>query len=51
VWWQTILNVRDDVGQADTRWMLDNITHQVGDGTMIDLCRLFIPRSRLRLKY
>jgi hypothetical protein len=32
VWWQTILKVRDGVGQVDTGWMLDNITRHVGDG-------------------
>jgi hypothetical protein len=32
VWWRTILNVRDGVGQAETGWMIDNINRQVGDG-------------------
>jgi len=31
VLWQTIQSVRDGVGQIDTRWLLDNITRQVGD--------------------
>jgi hypothetical protein len=32
VWWQIVLDVRDGVGQVDSRWMLDNINRQVGDG-------------------
>ena len=32
MWWQTILDVRDGVGQIDSGWMLDNITRRVGDG-------------------
>ena len=32
VWWQTILDVKDGVGQVDSGWMLDNINCQVGDG-------------------
>jgi len=32
VWWQTIKNVKDCVGQVDLGWLLDNICRQVGDG-------------------
>ena len=31
MWWQTIKNFRDGVGQVDEGWMLDNINRQVGD--------------------
>ena len=31
------MNVRDDVGEVDTRWLSDNIWRQVGDGE----CTLF----------
>jgi len=33
VWWQTIKFFSEGVGQVDGGWMLDNITHEVGDGT------------------
>jgi len=31
VWWQTILDVRDGVGQVDPGWMSDSIIRQAGD--------------------
>lgn len=32
VWWQTINNVKDGVGQVDPGWLLDNISRHVMDG-------------------
>lgn len=33
VWWQTINNVRDDVGQVEEGWLINDTSREVGDGT------------------
>jgi hypothetical protein len=32
VWWQTMKNIREGVGQVDVVWLRDNISRKVGDG-------------------
>lgn len=32
MWWQSIRNIREEVGQVDGGWLRDNISRKVGDG-------------------